>query len=111
MADALCGPSNPLQSFKNHSQIDRTLQQDRIAGARHAPTQVCLRPRFGWIFFVTFVSHRDFAHQTPELARWMLTSPLSKLDRKNPFTSSNSPYFLSIHPTPFIILFRRTRNM
>ena len=32
MADALCGPSNPLQSFRKHTQLDRTLQQDRIVG-------------------------------------------------------------------------------
>ena len=43
MADALCGPSNPLQSFKNHSQVDRSLQQDRLTGARHPPAQVCSR--------------------------------------------------------------------
>ncbi|KAF7513311.1 hypothetical protein GJ744_009732 [Endocarpon pusillum] len=39
MADALCGPANPLQSFKNHSQVDRSLQQDRTVGARHPPAQ------------------------------------------------------------------------
>ncbi|MCJ1430290.1 hypothetical protein MMC29_008207 [Sticta canariensis] len=31
MADALCGPSNSLQSFQKHTSIDRTLQQDRLA--------------------------------------------------------------------------------
>lgn len=29
MADALCGPSNPLQQFKHQTALDRTLQQDR----------------------------------------------------------------------------------
>ncbi|EON61454.1 hypothetical protein W97_00669 [Coniosporium apollinis CBS 100218] len=30
MADALCGPSNALQSFQKHTSVDRTLQQDRL---------------------------------------------------------------------------------
>lgn len=38
MADALCGPSNPLQQFKQQTQFDRTLQQDRLT-SRHAPAQ------------------------------------------------------------------------
>jgi hypothetical protein len=40
MADALCGPSNALQSFQKHTTVDRTLQQDRLVG-RHSPAQVC----------------------------------------------------------------------
>ncbi|RMZ82948.1 hypothetical protein DV737_g1820, partial [Chaetothyriales sp. CBS 132003] len=36
MADALCGPSNPLQSLRKHTQLDRTLQQDRIVQS-HQP--------------------------------------------------------------------------
>ena len=39
MTDALCGPSNPLQSFQKHAQADRTLLQDRISGPRHSPAQ------------------------------------------------------------------------
>jgi hypothetical protein len=39
MADALCGPSNALQSFQKHTTVDRTLQQDRLVG-RHSPSQV-----------------------------------------------------------------------
>lgn len=31
MADALCGPSNPLQQFQKQSSLDRTLQQDRLS--------------------------------------------------------------------------------
>lgn len=31
MAEALCGPSNALQSFQTHTSVDRTLQQDRLA--------------------------------------------------------------------------------
>lgn len=34
----MCGPSNPLQQFKQQTQFDRTLQQDRLA-SRRAPTQ------------------------------------------------------------------------
>ena len=40
MADALCGPSNALQSFQKQTSVDRTLQQDRIT-ARQAPAEVC----------------------------------------------------------------------
>ncbi|KAK3716343.1 hypothetical protein LTR37_006493 [Vermiconidia calcicola] len=38
MSDALCGPSNPLQQFKQQSQLDRTLQQDRLT-SRYSPAQ------------------------------------------------------------------------
>ena len=38
MGDALCGPSNPLQQFKQQTQLDRTLQQDRLA-SRASPSQ------------------------------------------------------------------------
>ncbi|EER43462.1 peroxin 20 [Histoplasma capsulatum H143] len=38
MADALCGPSNALQSFQKHTSVDRSLQQDRIF-SRHSPAQ------------------------------------------------------------------------
>lgn len=36
MADALCGPSNPLQNFQKHSSVDRSLQQDRLASRSSA---------------------------------------------------------------------------
>ncbi|EXJ65540.1 hypothetical protein A1O7_01881 [Cladophialophora yegresii CBS 114405] len=39
MADALCGPSNPLQNLQKHTQVDRTLQQDRLVGNRQSPAQ------------------------------------------------------------------------
>ncbi|KIV77782.1 hypothetical protein PV11_09562 [Exophiala sideris] len=39
MADALCGPSNPLQNLQKHTQIDRTLQQDRLVSSRQSPGQ------------------------------------------------------------------------
>ncbi|PGH28366.1 hypothetical protein GX50_08899 [[Emmonsia] crescens] len=38
MTDALCGPSNALQSFQKHTSVDRTLQQDRIL-SRQSPAQ------------------------------------------------------------------------
>ncbi|KAF2171238.1 hypothetical protein M409DRAFT_18354 [Zasmidium cellare ATCC 36951] len=38
MADAMCGPSNPLQQFKQQTDIDRTLQQDRLT-SRQNPAQ------------------------------------------------------------------------
>ncbi|KAF2401303.1 hypothetical protein EJ06DRAFT_385607 [Trichodelitschia bisporula] len=38
MADALCGPSNALQNFQKHAQVDRTLQQDRLT-LRHSSSQ------------------------------------------------------------------------
>ncbi|KAK0252379.1 hypothetical protein LTS09_012497 [Friedmanniomyces endolithicus] len=38
MADALCGPSNPLQQFKQQTSLDRTLQQDRLT-SRLSPAQ------------------------------------------------------------------------
>jgi hypothetical protein len=38
MSDALCGPANPLQQFKQQTQLDRTLQQDRLT-SRHSPAQ------------------------------------------------------------------------
>lgn len=38
MAEALCGPSNPIQNLQKHTSVDRTLQQDRIV-SRHSPAQ------------------------------------------------------------------------
>ena len=46
MADALCGPSNPLQNLQKHTQIDRTLQQDRLVASRQSPSQVLFLPFF-----------------------------------------------------------------
>lgn len=37
MADALCGPSNALQSFQKQASVDRTLQQDRIRSLQAPP--------------------------------------------------------------------------
>ncbi|KAK5090677.1 hypothetical protein LTR05_000852 [Lithohypha guttulata] len=39
MTEALCGPSNALSSFQKHTQVDRTLQQDRLRGPSHSPAQ------------------------------------------------------------------------
>lgn len=36
MAEALCGPSNPLQTFQKQTSLDRTLQQDRLAHKGHS---------------------------------------------------------------------------
>lgn len=38
MSDAVCGPSNPLQQFRKQTQLDRTLQQDRLS-SRNSPSQ------------------------------------------------------------------------
>ncbi len=45
MADALCGPSNALQTFQKHSGVDRTLQQDRLAACQSPAEVCCLRPK------------------------------------------------------------------
>ncbi|KAI5303664.1 mitochondrial chaperone [Ascosphaera pollenicola] len=34
MAQALCGPSNPLQNLQKHSTTDRSLQQDRLVSSQ-----------------------------------------------------------------------------
>ncbi|KAL8973770.1 MAG: hypothetical protein Q9197_001984 [Variospora fuerteventurae] len=44
MTDALCGPSNPLQSFQKHASVDRTLQRDRIL-SRQSPSQEFRTPK------------------------------------------------------------------
>lgn len=38
MAETLCGPSNPLQSFQKHASVDRTLERDRLI-SRQSPAQ------------------------------------------------------------------------
>ncbi|KAI4171042.1 MAG: hypothetical protein LQ343_004579 [Gyalolechia ehrenbergii] len=38
MADTLCGPSNPLQSFQKHASVDRTLERDQLV-SRQSPAQ------------------------------------------------------------------------
>jgi hypothetical protein len=37
MAEAMCGPSNALQQFKQQTSLDRSLQQDRFTSRRHQP--------------------------------------------------------------------------
>ncbi|KAF1821120.1 uncharacterized protein K489DRAFT_266151 [Dissoconium aciculare CBS 342.82] len=37
MAEAVCGPSNALQQFKQQTSLDRSLQQDRFTSRRHQP--------------------------------------------------------------------------
>ncbi|KAF3188383.1 hypothetical protein TWF225_003364 [Orbilia oligospora] len=38
-SSSMCGPSNPLQSLKNHAASDRSLQQDRFRSASPASSQ------------------------------------------------------------------------
>lgn len=38
MADAMCGPSNALQQFKQQTDVDRSLHQDRFSSRQH-PSQ------------------------------------------------------------------------
>ncbi|OQV01141.1 hypothetical protein CLAIMM_06547 [Cladophialophora immunda] len=73
MADALCGPSNPLQNLQKHTQVDRTLQQDRLIGNRQSPSQGfrTVDPRAGSLdadfhAFETSTPH-PFQFQQPEL--------------------------------------------
>ncbi|OAP55128.1 hypothetical protein AYL99_10828 [Fonsecaea erecta] len=73
MADALCGPSNPLQTLQKHTQADRTLQQDRLVGNRQSPGQGfrTADPRAGALdadfhAFETSAPH-PFQFQQPEL--------------------------------------------
>jgi len=46
MADALCGPSNPLQTFQKQTSFDGSLQQDRLA-ARQAQAEVIYTHGYG----------------------------------------------------------------
>lgn len=54
MADAMCGPSNALQQFKQQTDVDRTLHQDRLTSRRppgqdfrsHNPQAAHLDPEF-----------------------------------------------------------------
>lgn len=62
MSDALCGPSNALQNFKNHASVDRTLQQDRLT-ARQSPAQVS-----GWQishYLKLMIDQQGFRSQNP----------------------------------------------
>ncbi|KAK6542187.1 hypothetical protein TWF694_007950 [Orbilia ellipsospora] len=38
-SSSMCGPSNPLQSLKNHSSFDRSLQQDRFRSSHQPASQ------------------------------------------------------------------------
>ncbi|KAJ9633847.1 hypothetical protein H2204_006632 [Knufia peltigerae] len=86
MADALCGPSNPLQNLQKHTQVDRTLQQDRLVGPRQSPGQGfrTADPRAGSLDadFYAFenASPGPFQHRQPEFANALPTtfSPLQQ---------------------------------
>ncbi|KAF2804874.1 uncharacterized protein BDZ99DRAFT_480878 [Mytilinidion resinicola] len=82
MADALCGPANPLQNFQKHTAADRTLQQDRLI-SRQSPSQSfrstsnqnvgLLDPEFD-AFQAGHAPppHPDFQHLPPHLAHAQL---------------------------------------
>lgn len=38
-SSSMCGPSNPLQSLKNHASVDRSLQQDRFRSQSSTASQ------------------------------------------------------------------------
>ena len=72
MSDPLCGPSNALQQLKQHNNVDRTLQQDRLASRRlptqnfrsHNPNAGLLDPEFE--AFQAGAPAYDFAQFRPE---------------------------------------------
>ncbi|EPS42788.1 hypothetical protein H072_3201 [Dactylellina haptotyla CBS 200.50] len=41
---SMCGPSNPLQNLKNHTSLDRSLQQDRFRSSSQASSQFRHQP-------------------------------------------------------------------
>nr|OQO20402.1 hypothetical protein B0A51_10492 [Rachicladosporium sp. CCFEE 5018] len=70
MAEALCGPSNALQQFKQSTQHDRTLQQDRLV-SRHRPAQ-------------GFRSHDpNVAHMDAEFEAFQAGVPLDQFQQYN----------------------------
>lgn len=87
MADAVCGPSNPLQNLQKHTSADRTLQQDRLVN-RQSPAQVrAAADQDGFILTV----FRASDHKIPIQARWMQNSKHSSMAlRINRIPNSNS---------------------
>ncbi|OQO12262.1 hypothetical protein B0A48_02903 [Cryoendolithus antarcticus] len=70
MAEALCGPSNALQQFKQSTQHDRTLQQDRLV-SRQRPAQ-------------GFRSHDpNVAHMDAEFEAFQAGVPLDNFQQYN----------------------------
>ncbi|KAL1965143.1 hypothetical protein VTN77DRAFT_6056 [Rasamsonia byssochlamydoides] len=86
MADAICGPSNALQSFQKHTSVDRTLQQDRLV-TRQSPAQGFRspNPNAGVLDAEFEAFETNFAGQ-----------PASELERVGPYAApshSHQPIF------------------
>ncbi|USW47520.1 hypothetical protein Slin15195_G008390 [Septoria linicola] len=70
MAAAECGPSNGLQRFKQHTDVDRTLQQDRLTSRSHPaqgfrsanPNAALLDPEFDAFQAAVDLSLHDHHH-------------------------------------------------
>ncbi|KAK5120984.1 hypothetical protein LTR85_005768 [Meristemomyces frigidus] len=87
MADALCGPSNSLQQFKQQTSLDRTLQQDRLS-SRHLPAQ-------------GFRSHDPNAGLLdPEFEAFQAGLPAPDLPQYRPFHQQQQPAFANASQQP-----------
>ncbi|TKA81476.1 hypothetical protein B0A55_02937 [Friedmanniomyces simplex] len=87
MADALCGPTNPLQHFKQQTSLDRTLQQDRLT-SRLSPAQ-------------GFRSHDPNAGLLdPEFEAFQAGLPASDLPQYQPFQPHQQPFFAGPSQAP-----------
>lgn len=86
MADALCGPSNALQSFQKHTSVDRTLQQDRLTGPRHSPAQGfrSFDPRAGSL------DAEFHAFENAPINPFRLEQPIWRLNVASPFPAQPS---------------------
>ncbi|KAL9625877.1 MAG: hypothetical protein Q9160_000198 [Pyrenula sp. 1 TL-2023] len=71
MADALCGPSNPLQNFQKATSVDRTLQQDRLRS--HLP------------------SHAGQGFRSPDPRAGSLDAEFAAFEAGQPFDQTISP--------------------
>ena len=103
MADALCGPSNALQTFQKQTSVDRTLQQDRLA-ARQAQLEVgCHAPLLLDGKFFDFVSPLDlylglmpvFSMQSSKLSKQAHPSPFHIKNLNSPLKTSRSSQVLN----------------
>ncbi|KAK4547310.1 hypothetical protein LTR36_000965 [Oleoguttula mirabilis] len=87
MADALCGPSNSLQQFKQQTALDRTLQQDRLS-SRPSPAQ-------------GFRSHDPNAGLLdPEFEAFQAGVPAPHLPQYQPFHQQQQPAFAGAPQAP-----------
>ena len=90
MAEALCGPSNPLQNLQKHTSVDRTLQQDRNV-LRRSPAE-------GFRTSSPFAGSLDAEFQAFQAPQSLKASPLSFQqpplhDPHLPIQSPNPPQF------------------